>query len=509
MLKILIADDDKNEREGIQFLIRKLNLPLEMSFARNGRAALQMMKEEIFDLLLTDIKMPFMDGLELAKEARIVQPRLKIVILSGHGEFAYAKQAIALHVSEYLLKPIEAEEFALTLNKVIALCEKEREQEQRMELLSRERLLFRLIQGTDAEMLEENELSVLELEGYWVQMQLVEFRERFFHRHYLSFIQWVEKIIPVPYDCLQLNERQCVFFLRLNTPEVYEFNLSLWEQLQAAVSSEHAESTFCVVFGKPLKEARALRSEYEKMEQHMDMSFYASGSAVFFTDRIQTSIGQGEAYELVEPVTREINKFIAKCDLEQAAQAIVRLEQTLIQTGSLSLLYVKHLYTEIVKSIYSSHYPTKHKEAAAAMESIMRAKQLHQLRQTVLTAIEEVRQNQESSSSEMQARAVEEVLQIIEQEYAQDLSLEYLARRVHLSGSYLSQLFKKKTGTSVIKFINQYRMEKAKEYLSQENYKIVEVYGMVGFSDASYFGLAFKNYFGLTPSQYRAKVRSS
>ncbi|NQX67391.1 response regulator [Paenibacillus alba] len=267
MYRMLIAEDDKIEREGIQFLLNKYAFPFEIQEAKHGRAALEMLQEYEADVLLTDIKMPFMDGIQLAREARALKPQLKILILSGHGEFDYAKTAISLQVSHYLLKPIEPEEFRSVIQAVIQ----------------------------------------------------------------------------------QLDEEQ-------------------------AAKREQQEWQ------------KAYRQEQQRLPE----------------------LVQGSA---------------------------------------------------------------------------------------------------DNSDSESRRRAIEDVLRIIEKEFEQDLSLEYLSKRVHLSASYLSHTFKKATGVSVVKYINQYRMEQAKAYLDQSNYKINDVYKMVGFSDLSYFGLMFKQYFGVTPTQYRDKVR--
>ncbi|MBP2000200.1 two-component system response regulator YesN [Paenibacillus shirakamiensis] len=250
MYRLIIADDDHIEREGIKFLIHRCQLPLDIREARNGRQALDMLKEEPCDVLITDIKMPFMDGLQLAKEARSLLPHLRVIILSGHGEFEYARTAISLQVTHYLLKPIEEEEFREVLNATM---------------------------------------------------------------------------------------------------------------LQLTLQSKPQEPDFSVDSG---------------------------------VER--------------EPASK--------------------------------------------------------------------------------------------------GRAIDEVMRMIESEYSNDLGLEYLAGKVHLTPSYLSHIFKKATGVSLVKYINKYRMEKAREYLEHSNYKIVDVYRMVGFSDPSYFGMTFKAFYGLTPSQYRERV---
>lgn len=273
MFRILIADDDKIEREGIKFLMAKFDFPFDMLEAKHGRAALELLQAHDVDVLLTDIKMPFMDGLQLAREARALKPQLKILILSGHGEFDYAKTAISLQVANYLLKPIEPEEFRTVIASVVQ----------------------------------------------------------------------------------QLNEEQSAKRQQQDWQKVYEAGL-VYQQ-----------------------------------EQRL---------------------------------------------------------RNLIQDSA-----------------------------------------------------------DDDPEADSRKRAIEDVLRIIEKEYEKDLSLDYLSKSVHLSASYLSHTFKKATGVSVVKYITQYRMEKAKYLLDQSNYKINDVYKMVGFSDMSYFGLTFKQSFGLTPKQYREKVR--
>ncbi|MGO4495662.1 response regulator [Paenibacillus sp. 2RAB27] len=272
MFRILIADDDKIEREGIKFLMAKYAFPFDILEAKHGRAALELLQAHDVDVLLTDIKMPFMDGLQLAREARALKPQLKILILSGHGEFDYAKTAISLQVSNYLLKPIEPEEFRTVIAAVVQ----------------------------------------------------------------------------------QLQEEQSAKRQQEDWQKVYEAGLVYQQE----------------------KRLRNL------IQDHAD-----------------------------------------------------------------------------------------------------------------------------DPDADSRKRAIEDVLRIIEKEYEKDLSLDYLSKSVHLSASYLSHTFKKATGVSVVKYITQYRMEKAKYLLDQSNYKINDVYKMVGFSDMSYFGLTFKQSFGITPKQYREKVR--
>jgi two-component system response regulator YesN len=126
---MLIVDDERIEREGIHYIVQKYRLPLHVAEAENGEKALAIIQSRKIDILLTDIKMPFMDGLQLAAKVRERDRTIKIIILSAYGEFDYAKRAIPLHVVHYLLKPVEVDEFLDVLRQVIGLCEEEKASE--------------------------------------------------------------------------------------------------------------------------------------------------------------------------------------------------------------------------------------------------------------------------------------------------------------------------------------------------------------------------------------------
>ena len=107
MYRVLVVDDEKIEREGIKFLLSREEGEFKISEASNGRQALEILRNEEIDLLLTDIKMPHMDGLELAKKAKEEKEELQIVIFSGYNDFSFAQEAIRYGVKEYVLKPVD------------------------------------------------------------------------------------------------------------------------------------------------------------------------------------------------------------------------------------------------------------------------------------------------------------------------------------------------------------------------------------------------------------------
>jgi len=122
-MNILVVDDQKPERDGIIRQIHKNNFRLNVAEAENGVKALTHIRENPVDILITDIRMPFMDGLELAQKAKEIHPDVTVIIYSAYGEFEYARKAIDIHVESYLLKPLKVAEFVNVMTKAIARFE--------------------------------------------------------------------------------------------------------------------------------------------------------------------------------------------------------------------------------------------------------------------------------------------------------------------------------------------------------------------------------------------------
>ena len=172
MFQTLIVDDERIEREGLKKLIQRFQLPLRVSLATNGQEALEQLRARPADLLLTDVRMPFMDGLELSKRALAEHPHLKVVLVSGFSEFEYARTALQLGISDYLLKPVQVSEFLSTMNKVIAglrASASQKEEQLLRDQYMREHTLMMLVNGMPLESLrqplEERRVTISRVSG--------------------------------------------------------------------------------------------------------------------------------------------------------------------------------------------------------------------------------------------------------------------------------------------------------------------------------------------------------
>lgn len=279
MFTILIVDDEKIERDGIRGLIADMNYELHVIEAENGEKALESLRLNPVDILLTDIKMPFMGGLELAEQASLAQPSLEIIIYSAYGEFDYARRALYTNASSYLLKPIDIEEFAGVMSGVIQKCaDKATQQRRTAEMMQgyhkgleyeREKWLTDVLNGVQV-IVDD---AALPFGGQPAALLLIDFKERFFDRSYEAFEQAAEQLAAGEYELLNLNEYQSVLMVPCpgsgGQKRIREMGEALAERI-----AERFYRHCCIVYSPVISDWQGISACYEQMEQTLDYKFF-------------------------------------------------------------------------------------------------------------------------------------------------------------------------------------------------------------------------------------------
>lgn len=511
MYDVLIVDDERIERDGIQFLIRGHGLPLRTVEAENGLKALAIVESRKIDILITDIKMPFMDGLQLAARIRESGQATKIVILSAFGEFDYAKRAIPLQIAHYLLKPIEVAEFLDVMNRVIRLCDEEREREARSGKLhelqqkgvkyEKEKLLIDAIHGSDPPESTRAKLQEAGLLGETASFHIVllDTGTKCFDAAGDNMEPLFRQLLPWPFDYINLNEYQSVLFVKTDGEAVTgERLLALGRHIQAQFDAQFGAKA-CVVFSARLNDPANLAEAFQEMEQMLEIRFFQKEPVVCLAG---SQSGEEPGFDVshrLNELWHRISQAWSSGDKSAASVLIEALFRLLRESPRLSSIYVKYICTEIVKMRYGPLDRTRALEFQQVAEQIFKAQHIEQLEAIVGgAAAAEAPPDIESAR-----KAIGEVLQIIHRDYRDDIGLETLAEQVYLSPNYLSRLFKKETGTSIVKYITAYRLEKACELLRQTNMKIVDIASETGYANFSYFCSIFRNYYGTTPAKFR------
>lgn len=501
MLTILIADDQQEEREGIAFLIQELGFPLKIEFAENGKKALEFLRHQSVDILFTDVRMPLMDGLQLTKEALKLQPHLKVILFSGFAEFEYAKTAITLGVSDYLLKPINVDAFQDTMEKVIQeVTERKQEHEasNMKQTYVKKHVLFTLVNGVG----EPPSLKgvSLDLPDVYHRMLLLEFEKNFFEHVGPEFESFVLSLLGTPADYINLNGYQSLLlFPEAKVPSRFSY------REMAGLIHESILDTFNLICYVAVNERpttiKDLATGLNQLEQMMEYRFFSPDHFVFeenddnFYYSNETELSDSAILDTIRTNIKNRDIFGLKANTEILYQKYAKQVQ-------FSQLYVKYMFSNLYQEIVTHHTDVSEMELNHGIEKICKAEDIRDIKKIIneyVLRLEEECTDSESSFN----RDIAYIKKYIEDHYADDLSLDSLAAKVYLSPHYLSSIFKKNMGCGLNKFIKNVRMQKAKELLTSTHLKVSDISSAVGYRDVSYFCQNYRDFYGRTPEKFR------
>lgn len=467
MYRVLVVDDEKIEREGIKFLLSREEGEFEISEASNGRQALEILRNEEIDILLTDIKMPHMDGLELAKKAKEKKEELQIVIFSGYNDFSFAQEAIRYGVKEYVLKPVDPDIFSETLEKVRSEIDKNKNRkirDQKEQDFLQQYFLQNYIYTGKKEILEKaGEMINLDTWNQWHCAILVESSQNFFDTADENLAEDMRKELRRIFFYLNLNARQSLFLFN----DVYCDYLLVANQLYTVMKRQYPGS-FHLAVSRKFEGCEALPEIMTELEQQM----------------------------------QRISEDISRKDIQQLKVHFQCLTDKYKSSTQFSAMYIKFVFSNVIQALFEETQFSEERRLDKEIDRLYNCSDISQILQVTEENIREYENFLERSMSESR-NEVAAVKNYIYQHYGEDLSLEMLAEKVYLSSGYLSFIFKKETGMNLNRFIRVFRMEKAKELLCSTNMKVAQVSEKVGFSNVSYFCRSFREYYGSSPESYR------
>ena len=507
MYKILIVDDERREREGLKKLIERYKYPLEVYTAEDGEEALQYLKKMEIDILLTDIKMPFMTGIELIEQVRKGGYTPFCIIFSAYGEFEYAQNAISLGVIQYLLKPILLEDFQKLFDKVCALCEEkyrvleENKHHQEEEKTQKTIKSFRsFLLYLESGFLSEEEKAELEkpFSDKKYRLFAVLSYSFLFSFRWKDFKEDIKRILGEDVVIVNMDDSQILLLLP-EEKECREKHIKEYCESLIKVSKDSYQSDILIIAGPVCKGLDKMKKEYEKIREMMDYQFFISESSYILYDSDFVIKKQSDMLPVY------FNKILTCGKLKDYAGIKTEFEKVfryIDDNMGFSSIYIKYNFTDIMKKLCECLHSEEW--LVQGIEEIYEAKSLDNIKETILDFVEKAETGEEERCSEN--RLVAMAKKIVSERY-QDISLgvSVIAEELDVTLAYLSTLFKMETGQSLVKYITSYRMEQAKYLLETTNMKIADVAEKSGYLNTSYFISLFKNREGLSPAQYREK----
>lgn len=497
MYRILIVDDERIERNGIRFLLKKLNMEFDIDEAVNGLDALEKIRKEDYDILLTDVKMPFMDGIELIDNVVNEKKKLRCVIFSGCNEFDYAKRAIRLGVVDYILKPVDPKEFKDTMDKVVNELEEARASD---ELKSKsieflyEHALYMLVNGENIDAIRK-EYNGLELDfAKFRRILLVEFNRDFFGRRDVDFKK-NEKITGLGIQrYLNLNQQQELIFLGAGIDAV-----EVAGELVKIIKSDYDEDCYIAV-STEIENPEDMEQKVDELDELMDNKFYHPEIKVFYPNMESDASGMIQFDD--DTLMKQMKQDIKMKDVEALREHFDKFCEKYRHKNECSQIYIKFLYSNLLKDIYGSIDDTSEADLNKDVEKLYMSTDFQSLTGLVEAAIDRLASSF-NNKSQTGHREVELVKQYIYRNFGSELGIDMLADMVYLAPSYLSTVFKKETGQNLSKFIKSYRMERAKDMLENSMAKIVDIGATCGYQNVSYFCSSFREFYGVSPQKFR------
>lgn len=515
MLNVLLVDDEKLER----VLIRKGYNWEESGFnivgeAASGKDALEYMAYHKVDIVVTDINMPGMDGLQFTEKLLQKYPKCRVVIVTGFREFEYARRAVKLGVDEFLLKPININELSEIMAKIKEEIKKVNEEESKVAQLKesveknydvlRESFLLRLVEnrigeGDATKKLETYNCNAL-LEGcVCINIKIKDAQENQNYKKVYECIQEQNNNNTITF--IHFMHNIVIFFVETDVNKCIEYANDLHTKLNnmgiAATIGVSDEN----------KDFNGISAAYSQANKAIGVSVLLGRNKVVTFSEYQEIMEKSNSKKEIN--WDEFSDAIINCRREEVLKYISDYMEIIKAEKIPDEEYLKLMAMTIIMRASSTlnKYGTNIYQLASEEEVFHNVREIRSMTGTsecVIKYIKQVCDYHEKKRSGKRTNVIKDALDYVNRNlYNQDLSLKKVATDLYINDSYLSREFKKTYGISFIEYISEKRIEASKKLLKETDLKVYEVAEKIGFKDSHYFCICFKKQTGKTIREYR------
>ena len=524
MYKAILCDDDEIIAQGLSALIPWNTLDICLCGTYNdGLAAKKALDREAIDIVISDIRMPFLDGLEITRLAKEQRPETKIILISGYDDFRYAREALKLGASDYLLKPINEEELIALLKRTVEQLQVQKQQESILSYgeTSKRVDMHRCLayEGNSSFVNRFGEAALGELEGRQcvAVVSLIDEYENFAQRYNRDEIQDIDQ-----------DFRRCVENPEFPLTVIEKFGGNIVSILQASSAAGvlHARQQYCdrlhvafrtlypalsvTIAASAAHPCAELQTAFTEMSQAIKERFVRPAGSDIFYESIDLNVNaQKNSLDNVA-IVNAIISAIRLGDRVECEREIALLQQKLSLIGAESImlmrLLVGNIFLSVIKDLqqyginlremgidYVQEYQNTSSQQTldAAMKEMLGC---------IMRIIDAVERNRQKSNT----KAIAQACEYIEAHYTDHmLVIDEVAEHVHFSPSYFSVIFKRETGQSFTDYLIKLRIRKSQDLMLYSDLKIHQIATAVGYDTAAYYSTAFKKETGMSPIEYK------
>ncbi len=507
MYSILIVEDDNNIRKGLAKIIRKMDLPVENIYeAENGKDAIDSIAQYNPPIIISDIKMPHLNGLDFVEHMKKAGCNAKFVILSGYGEFSYAQRAISCNVSDYLLKPVKKDKLYDTLKRLIEqLKQEEQEWFQRLDNVKKIKQYHNVILKDIMEGYHKSEdinfiVSSADISFLKDGFAILCIHSRAINDILLDFLDKHADRLQIFYRYIT-SYNNIVCLLNIDKEE-YENLVPVIMEYTSAYTDLYME-----VLYTGLSEWSNSISSLAEMVRHarnaLDYRLLQYTTHIFLYNEIKE-------HTILNPTLNtyyeEILNAVNNRSPQELYMSIDHLFNFLIRLKPVTPVLIK----SSVENLVNYYLPPEKKKLFI---NNLNMEYLYQSSESLVDFSINLKQTfssicklENNYNEKKFTNKITAAIKYIEENYINNLSLEEVATYINMNTSYFSNIFKKETGMYFSDFVQKIRVEKSKSLLVQPRYKIYEIAEKVGFTDEKYYFKIFKKITGITPTQYRNQL---
>lgn len=519
-MKILIVDDEQLTREGIVHSVDWAALGItEVLEADDGVNGLQMAKKHQPDIVLCDVRMPRMDGITMLERIEALYPDTAAIFMSGYSDKEYLKAAILLKAINYIEKPFDPKEIEAAVREAVEQCQYRLRQKNAEEIhtnLAAAQLAFQMTVPYPACHSVIDELCTQFREHYGM--------DKF--KYVTTFIVKIEDIPDTASDLTYVHKQLHDFLKPMHLHIIYSEKRHHHIIYHIYGTLEPASSTrvmitermgqlfgelgrYYIAVGEPVEGISRAYHSYESAVILLQSSYFFEPGYTLYAS--MASEKKVEDISVCGKYSGEYIRAVAGKERAAAGEALEMLFELCDHAFGLMPNQIKSLYYEMLSALYKERKNNQllpdfsienHENIMDVMDNCFSYSMLHELlRKKTEKFFEDISQSRPENS------VIYMIREYISSNYADSsLSVKDISEYVKLSTSYLCTYFKNGTGVTLNQYITEFRLERAKQLLSDPRYRINDVSAAVGYSDGNYFSKSFKKYTGLSPSEYREKA---
>lgn len=524
LYRVMLVDDEEEVRQAIEKRINWEEIGFEVvAGAENGEDALEKAEKYVPDVIMTDIHMPFIDGLTFAKMVKKSQPATKIVIFSGYDEFEYAKEAIRLEAEEYILKPIDSEELKKVFLRIKERLDDEidkRRNEERLRKyyedslpLLKEQLLIGILEGRiNKSSIEEYSTEYgFSMEAPFYAVAVMEPTGNGLNKNSqvvsVSLKQLAEENLPEYMNCIVINYLGSIIIIALlNKTDEHIHFLGVIDRI-CKLASRIIDVTVSAGVSRIAGNITDISIAFKEAQDALSYRVMLEDNQAIYIKDVEPEIndtrGLDESY--IERIIKAI-KIGSREELEETIDELISFVIKSAPKLASLRIYLIHLYINLVK--LASSYELEANQLGSIerdiLEEISAINSPEEMRKWIHNICMQIRGFIRKERLDSTKLMVEKAREYIKDNFNNpDVSVDTLCTYLGVSPTYFSSIFKKDTGVSFVTYLTNVRMEEAVRLLESTAEKSYVIAEMVGYEDPNYFSYVFKKVYGISPSKYR------